>query len=85
MPVNKYGMLLLSGMVAKGKIITAMGTCPMTIAPIASVLSVLPLTRAFQLAWRSAALITVTTTRLLKRPFSIKRDILRIEIRIYHL
>jgi hypothetical protein len=50
MPVNKYGMLLLSGMVAKGKIITAMGTCPMTIAPIASVLSVLALTREFQLA-----------------------------------
>jgi hypothetical protein len=50
MPVTKYGKLLLSGMVAKGKIIIAMGTCPMTIAPIASVLSVLALTREFQLA-----------------------------------
>ena len=50
MPVNKYGMLFLSGMVVKRKIITAMGTCPMTIAPKARGLSVLPLTRAFQLA-----------------------------------
>jgi hypothetical protein len=50
MPVNKYGMLLLSGMVVKGKIITAMGTCPMTIAPIASLSSMLALTRSFQLA-----------------------------------